>query len=137
MKSYVNKRQQETRQDPPKKLCKRHTHSWQLSTSSKTKAKIYPCQGYWIQFLHGFRETPCRPQQGHPPAPHRPNGSRKKYIICFTGQYGDRSKPKSCPQWTSDSIPTKVGSKMGGEFTYPKMVPLVLNHCHMSKIRDK
>ena len=22
-------------------------------------------------------------------------------------------------------IPTKIGSKMGGEFTYPKMVPLV------------
>ena len=25
-------------------------------------------------------------------------------------------------------IPTKIGSKMGGEFTYPKMVPLVLIH---------
>ena len=27
-------------------------------------------------------------------------------------------------------IPTKIGSKMGGEFTYPRMVPLVLTHSH-------
>ena len=26
---------------------------------------------------------------------------------------------------------TKIGSKMGGELTYPKMVPLILNHCHL------
>ena len=25
---------------------------------------------------------------------------------------------------------TKIGSNMGGEFTYPKMVPLVLTHDH-------
>ena len=30
-------------------------------------------------------------------------------------------------------IPTKIGSKIGGEFTYPKMVPLVLTHGHMCK----
>ena len=30
-------------------------------------------------------------------------------------------------------IPTKIGSKMGGEFTYPKMVPLVLTHSHIKK----
>ena len=27
----------------------------------------------------------------------------------------------------------KIGSKMGGEFTYPKMVPLVLTHSHVTK----
>ena len=27
--------------------------------------------------------------------------------------------------------PPKIGSKMGGEFTYPKMAPLVLTHSHM------
>ena len=26
---------------------------------------------------------------------------------------------------------TKTGTKMGGEFAYPKMVPLVLAHSHM------
>ena len=26
---------------------------------------------------------------------------------------------------------TKIGSKMGGEFTYPKMAPLVLTHSHI------
>ena len=29
-------------------------------------------------------------------------------------------------------IPTKIGSKMGGEFTYPKTLPLVLTHSHMA-----
>ena len=28
---------------------------------------------------------------------------------------------------------TKIGSTMGGEFTYPKMVPLVLTHSHMGR----
>ena len=29
--------------------------------------------------------------------------------------------------------PTKIGSKMGGEFTHPKMVPLVLTHSHIAQ----
>ena len=29
-------------------------------------------------------------------------------------------------------IPTKLGSNMSGEFTYPKMVPLVLTHSHVA-----
>ena len=31
-------------------------------------------------------------------------------------------------------IPSNIGSKMGGEFTYPKMVPLVLTHSHIKII---
>ena len=33
---------------------------------------------------------------------------------------------------TSTNPTTKIGSEMGGEFTYPKMVPLVLNHGQMT-----
>ena len=34
-------------------------------------------------------------------------------------------------------IPPKLGSKMGGEFTYPKMVPLVLTHSHLLSSMEK
>ena len=57
-----------------------------------------------------------------------------------TEQKGAAHNPK-CGTWPWVKIkialsehpnPTsKIGSKMGGEFTYPKMVPLVLTHSHM------
>ena len=40
------------------------------------------------------------------------------------GQNPNRLPPSEHPNPTA-----KIGSKMGGEFTYPKMVPLVLTHC--------
>ena len=43
------------------------------------------------------------------------------------GQNPNRLAPSEHPNPT-----TKIGSKMGGEFTYPKMVPLVLTHSHMA-----
>ena len=43
------------------------------------------------------------------------------------GQNPNRLAPSERPHPT-----TKIGSKMGGEFTYPKMVPLVLAHSHMA-----
>ena len=41
------------------------------------------------------------------------------------------SKSKARTEKASDSMRGKIGSKMGGEFTYPKMVPLVLAHSYM------
>ena len=38
------------------------------------------------------------------------------------GQFSNRTPSER------DPIPTKIGSKIGGEFTYPKMVPLVSTH---------
>ena len=35
-----------------------------------------------------------------------------------------------------DPISSKIGSKMGGELTYPKMVPLVLTHSHVGNIQS-
>ena len=47
-----------------------------------------------------------------------------------TGQCPDRFPPVNIP------IPTNIGSKMGGEFTYPKMVPLVLTRSRMIPLAD-
>ena len=41
--------------------------------------------------------------------------------------FGHGAKAKSYPQGTSDSIHTKIGSKLGGEFTYqPKWDPITV-----------
>ena len=45
--------------------------------------------------------------------------------------YGHGSKPRLAPSERFNPT-TKIGPKMGGEFTYPKKAPLVLNHGHMS-----
>ena len=49
----------------------------------------------------------------------------KPYGHMAMGQKPNRT-PSEHPNPT-----TKIGSKMGGEFTYPRMVPLVLTHSHI------
>ena len=55
---------------------------------------------------------------------HDPLARRNRWAHVATGF----SKSKSYPVSINQS--TKIGSNMGGEFTYPKMVPVVLTHSH-------
>ena len=47
---------------------------------------------------------------------------------------GHGPKPKARTVREHPNPTTKIGSKMGGEFTYPKMVPLVLTHSQIIPI---
>ena len=58
----------------------------------------------------------------------RPRGCLSQALGCLS--YGHGSKSRLAPS-EHQPIPTKMGSKMGGEFTCPKMVPLVLTHSHI------
>ena len=81
-----------------------------------SKGSTPPKDVHPLRFSSGFlrRESPCcSPGRLRVAGPRRPDSGR-------TG-YSHGSKSKSSPQRTSDSIPTNIGSKMGGEFTYPKM----------------
>ena len=54
-------------------------------------------------------------------------GFKGQYLRCWTYWHGLKDRtPSEHPNPT-----TKIGSKMGGEFPYPKMVPLVLTHSHV------
>ena len=79
--------------------------------------------------------TSRRPRRSAPAALQRSKGLEpctgsnpprdEKYVAM--GQNPNRG-PSEHPNPT-----TKIGSKMGAEFTYPKMVPLVLTHSHIRK----
>ena len=47
-----------------------------------------------------------------------------------TSQLAMGQQPNRTP--SEHHNPTKVGSKMGGEFTYPKTAPLVLTHSQLT-----
>ena len=49
--------------------------------------------------------------------------------------HGSKSKSFG-PSEHPIQIPAKIGSKMGGEFTFPKMVPLVLTHSHLQSLTN-
>ena len=61
-----------------------------------------------------------------------PYSSRLQMIFSWRLQTGRGSKPRS----EHPNPTTKIGSKMGGEFNYPKMVPLVLTDSQLQPVRS-
>ena len=53
---------------------------------------------------------------------------RGEYIVTWPWVKTQIVPPVNIP------IPSKIGSKMGGEYAYLNMVPLALKHCHMAAI---
>ena len=118
--------------------CPLQQHHMVLSAKGRTHTLVRPLRG-----LRGTSNSRTVRPSRYPPmasaasaasklpgmAP-RPKKSEKRLLGPLPPGHGSKAKIRNRSEHPIQS-PTQIGSKMGGEFTYPKMVTLVLTHCHL------